>query len=149
MITRASKSVSKVFGLFFFRKHFAIRKSKCNFAAIVKENIKYSVSTFSRLMLCLLAVLYVSIFVVEATHSHANLMETVSADGEKNSAEASDCKICAYFAHHDNEMVAASAGISFALFPFPNDPIIIPAFTNWQQAGIQHFINRGPPCSFV
>ena len=149
MITRASTSVSKVFGLFFFRKHFAFRKSKCNFAAIVKENIKYSVSTFSRLLLCLLAVFYVSIFVVEATHSHANLMETVSADGEKNGPETSDCKICAYVAHHENEMVAASAGISFALFPSPNDPIIIPAFTNGYQAGIQHFINRGPPCSFV
>src|SRR5690606_36903875 len=116
MITRASPSVSKVFVLFFFRKHFAIRKSKCNFAAIVKENIKYSVSTCSRLLLCLLAVLYVSIFVVEATHSHANLMETVSADGEKNGPETSDCKICAYVSHHENQMVRARAGISFHLF---------------------------------
>src|SRR5690606_30187384 len=149
MITRASTSVSKVFGLFFFRKHFAIRKSKCNFAAIVKENIKYSVSTFSRLLLCLLAVFYVSIFVVEATLSHANVMAMVSADGEKNGPETSVCKICAYVAHHENEMVAANAGISFALFPSPNDPVIIPAFANGYQAGIQHFISRGPPCSFV
>jgi len=102
----------------FFINYFLIRKSKCNFAAIVKANRKYSVNVFSRVLLCLLAVFYVSIFAIEAIHSHESFIETSSSDGVKNGLDADDCKICAYFAHHEKDEIAVSTIISFALFIF-------------------------------
>ena len=133
----------------FFRKYFLIQKSKCNFVAIVKVNKKYPLNVFCRVLSCLLAFFYVSIFTIEAIHGHDSPIENSSADGLNDGLDAVDCKICVYFAHHEKEEIAVSTIISFALFIFQDDSLTIPELTRFCQTSIQDFINRGPPCLFV
>jgi len=111
--------------------------------------MKYSVSAFSRFLLGLLAVFYVSIIVVEATHTHESLVEAVSSDGERNGPETTDCKICAYLAHYESEFVAIIPTTSFALNRTQADSTIMPEHIHGYQTNLADFINRGPPCSFV
>ena len=121
-------------------------------AAIIlkhRKNRKYSISGISRLLIVLLAVFYVSIIAVEATHGHNNLMEKSSSDGINDDLGADDCKICAYFAHHEQAEAVISSSISFALF-VPHDGALIKRdFTSAYQTTVQEFINRGPPYLFV
>lgn len=113
----------------------------------MKKNRKYSVNVFSRILLVLLAVFYVSIFAIEAFHGHDNLIEISSSDGAKDGL--ADCNICAYFAHHEKEEIAVSAITSLALFIFQDCALTTHELTRSYQTDIQNFVNRGPPCLLV
>ncbi|TCK80877.1 hypothetical protein [Albibacterium bauzanense] len=115
----------------------------------MKRNRKYSVSAFSRILLALLAVFYVSIFAIEAFHIHHNSVEISLSDGLNDGSNAVDCKICAYFAHHKKEEIAVSVIISFALFIFQDGSLTTLELTRRYQTDIQDFINRGPPYPLV
>ncbi len=104
-------------------------------------------STFSRMLVFLLAVFYVSVLLTEATHTHESHAATVSSEGDKSGAVAGDCKICAYVAHHGAGLVTPAAGVSFALFLSSDEPTVSPALADWYKATVQQFINRGPPYS--
>lgn len=115
----------------------------------MKENRKYSVNVFSQVLLGLLAVFYVSIFLIEAIHSHESSIEVSSPDGSENGPDTDDCKVCAYFAHHEKEEIVVSTIISFALFLFRDDTLTTLELTSCYQTSVQYFINRGPPYLFL
>lgn len=115
----------------------------------MKKNRKYSVNVFSRILLGLLAVFYVSIFAIEALHCHDNLIENSSSEGLNDGLDAVDCKICAYFAHHEKEEIAVSVFVSFALFIFQDSVLTTLELTRRYQTDIQYFVNRGPPYLLV
>ncbi len=128
-----------------YKNCFFYSKNKCNFAAIVKKNRKYSVNIFSRLLVGLLAVLYVSIFVIEAIHGHENLIETSSSDDVKSGLN-DNCIICAYFAHHEKKEIAISNISSIAPIVFQTTALSTFEVTKEYQTYLQDFANRGPPC---
>src|SRR5690606_33043688 len=113
----------------------------------MNRNRKYLVNAFSRVLLGLLAVFYVSILAIEAFHVHDNSIEINSSDGLKDGL--ADCSICAYFAHHEKEEIAVSTITSFALFIFQGCVLITTELTRSYQTDIQDFVNRGPPYLLV
>lgn len=105
---------------------------------------------FSRILIGLLAVFYVSIFAIEAFHSHDSLIEVSSSDGVKDGvdaggSEANSCNICAYFAQHDQKEITVSILPSFALFLSQERLLNTSELTGSYQTCIQDFVNRGPP----
>lgn len=109
-------------------------------------------------MLGLFAVFYISIFIIEATHSHNNLVEVSNIQGNPDNgsgaenpdrntnADAIHCDICAYFAHHENHKgLAVTTNPSTILLVL--DVVSLNEFglTRPYQAVLKNFVNRGPP----
>ncbi|MGO1868620.1 MAG: hypothetical protein ACTIKD_10635 [Sphingobacteriaceae bacterium] len=132
-----------------YKNCFLFNYKKCNLEAIVKKDRKYSVNVFSRILLGLLAVFYVSIFALEALHGHENFIEISSSEDGNNGPDADVCKICAYFAHHDKKEMSISTVPFFAPLVFPADRLDSFEVTKEYQSEVQDFTNRGPPYPFV
>ena len=115
----------------------------------MKKINKYSIGVFSQVLLGLLAVFYISIFAIEATHSHENFIEVSSSDGEKNVMGAEDCKICAYIAHHQTKKFVTNTNHSFEPMVFQEVALTPFNFTINYQADLLCFTSRGPPSLLI
>lgn len=111
---------------------------------------KHTMSVFKRILLSLLAVFYISVFAVEATHGHDNLIEsTRSSDNSDNGLSSDNCHVCAYFGHHEIKEIVFVAILFFALISFQETPSNFIELNKNYQTYLRYFVNRGPPCNLM
>lgn len=128
----------------------------------MKRSRTHTLNIFTRILLGLFAVFYISIFIIEATHSHNNLVEVANMTGDPDSGSGAEdtnsspdrstnadtihCDICAYFAYHDNHKGLAVNAIP-SIVPLVRELVSLNEFglTRPYQAVLKNFVNRGPP----
>ncbi|MBS7563888.1 hypothetical protein KHS38_05680 [Mucilaginibacter sp. Bleaf8] len=115
----------------------------------MKEHRNKHISIFSRALACLMVVLFVSISVVQAFHSHTRVVKTEQSDDDGTDEEyvfASDkCKLCDYYAHkHGSELHVSYPPV--LTVPMPKAVTLgHRVYAGIYKFTLQGFTNKGPP----
>jgi len=92
-------------------------------------------------------VLFLSISIVQALHSHQQSLPTEqsASSSDQTVSDSNHCQLCDYLAHQQEKQSFTVYGIVF-LLPVPNPIIFHPyGFVGNYKFTLQGFTNKGPP----